>query len=258
MPVDLRGKVALVTGAGRRLGAVIARRLAAEGMRIALHHHASVESAERLRDELSRDGVEARTMQADLSEPSACRALVREAVAAFEGLDLLVSSAASFERVPFDVVDDGAFDRAMALNVRATLLLAHEARHVLRARSGSIVLVTCTSASLPYRNYLPYVVSKGAARQLMRALALEMAPAVRVNAVAPGTVLPPEAMDPQERAELARRTLLGRLGRAEDVAEAVVYLARADFVTGHEILVDGGVVLAGKHSGEGESGSESA
>jgi NAD(P)-dependent dehydrogenase (short-subunit alcohol dehydrogenase family) len=95
------------------------------------------------------------------------------------------------------------------------------------------------------------VVSKGAAKQLVRTLALELAPEVRVNAVAPGTVLAPEAMSETERAALASRTLVQRLGTAEDVAQAVVYLAKAPFVTGHEILVDGGVVLAGQHSGEG-------
>jgi pteridine reductase len=251
MTMELRGRVGLVTGAGRRVGAAIARALAAEGMSLALHHHASPGECEAIAADVRAGGGRAVVLRADLTSGAACRELVRRTVEELGGLDLLVSSAASFERIPLGEVDEAAFDRAFALNVRASFSLAHEARGALAARRGSIVLVTCTSATLPYRNHLAYVVSKGAAKQLMRALALELAPEVRVNAVAPGTVLPPESMGDEERARLASRTLVGALGRAEDVSEAVVYLARAPFVTGHELLVDGGVVLAGEHSGEG-------
>jgi pteridine reductase len=143
------------------------------------------------------------------------------------------------------------WDRTMAINVRAPFLLAQRAAPALRASRGSIVMVTCTSATAPYRHFAPYVVSKGAVKQLARTLALELAPEVRVNAVAPGTVLPPEAMGAEERDVLAQRTLLQRLGSADDVAEAVLYLVRAAFVTGQEILVDGGVAMTGRPSGEG-------
>jgi pteridine reductase len=247
----LEGRVALVTGAGRRVGLAIATALADEGMSLALHHHTSRRECDRLAARVREGGREAVVLAADLSSGAACRALVREAISALGGIDLLVSSAASFERIALDAVDEDAMDRAFALNVRATFSLAHEARATLRARRGSIVALTCTSASLPYRNHLAYAVSKGAAKQLVRTLALELAPEVRVNAVAPGTVLVPESMSEAERAVLATRTLVQRLGTAEDVAQAVVYLAKAPFVTGHEILVDGGVVLAGQHSGEG-------
>jgi pteridine reductase len=219
-------------------------------MSLALHHHGGPGACPDLADAVRARGGRAVVLRADLTSPEACRRLVRDAVAALGGLDLLVSSAASFERIPFDDTDEAAFDRAFALNVRASFSLVHEAREALAASKGSVVLVTCTSATLPYRNHLAYVVSKGAAKQLMRALALELAPHVRVNAVAPGTVLPPDGMSDAERATLAARTLVGHIGSADDVASAVVYLARAPFVTGHELLVDGGVVLAGEHSGE--------
>lgn len=251
MGSNLEGRVALVTGAGRRVGLAIAQALADEGMSLALHHHTSRQECDRLAARVRGAGREAVVLAADLSSGAACRGLVRETIAALGGIDLLVSSAASFERIELDAVDEDAMDRAFALNVRATFSLAHEARETLRARRGSIVALTCTSATLPYRNHLAYVVSKGAAKQLVRTLALELAPEIRVNAVAPGTVLAPEAMSETERAALASRTLVQRLGTAEDVAQAVVYLAKAPFVTGHEILVDGGVVLAGQHSGEG-------
>ncbi|UJR81273.1 FolM Alternative dihydrofolate reductase 1 [Sandaracinus amylolyticus] len=248
---DLQGRVALVTGGGRRVGAAIARALGRSGARVAVHHHGSAEGALAVRDELRASGLEAETFRADLGDPRACEALVDAVVARFGRLDHLIASAAIFERVELGTITSEDFDRTIALNVRAPMLLAQRAAPALRDARGSIVIITCTSATAPYRNFLPYVVSKGAAKQLMRTLALELAPEVRVNAVAPGTVLPPESMDDEEKRVLAERTLLQRLGSAEDVADAVLYLVRAGFVTGQEILVDGGVAMTGRPSGEG-------
>ena len=242
-------RVALVTGAGRRVGAAIARALLESGWSVALHHHASPVEAAAL---ASTAPERARVYPADLGEPNAGGALVDRVIADFRRLDLLVASAAIFERVAFEDVDALAWDRTMALNLRATFFMAQRAASALRASEGSIVILTCSSATLPYPDFLPYVVSKGAARQLMRTLAIELAPRVRVNAVAPGTVLPPEASDDAARSALSERTLVKKLGTASDVAGAVLYLADARFVTGHEILVDGGVTLAGRYSGEGD------
>lgn len=242
-------KAALVTGAGRRVGAAIARALGEAGWDVALHFHGSRAGAEEEAKRVEGHGGRAALVQGDLTDPEACAGVVDQALSALGHLDLLVCSAASFEPTAFDDVDAARFDAAMALNVRAPLLLAHRARHALEARRGSVVVITCTSATFPYAGFLPYVVSKGAAQQLVRTLALEMAPEVRVNAVAPGTVLLPESYDERQRDELARKTLLGRLGTPDDVAQAVLYLAGASFVTGHEILVDGGVALAGRPSG---------
>ncbi len=248
---DLEGKVALITGGGRRLGAAIARALGRAGAILAVHHHGSAEGASAVCDEVRAAGGQAEPFRADLRDPEACRALVDAVVARFGRLDHLIASAAVFERTPLEQVDVETWERTMALNVRAPFLLAQRAAAALRGARGSIVLLTCTSATAPYRHFLPYVVSKGAAKQLMRTLALELAPEVRVNAVAPGTVLPPEQMGQDELRTLAERTLLQRLGRAEDVADAVLYLVRAEFVTGVELLVDGGVALTGRPSGEG-------
>lgn len=243
-------RAALVTGAGRRVGATIARALGAAGWDVALHFHASSEGAAQVAGEIAALGRRAALVPGDLSQAADCVRVVERAIEAMGRLDLLVCSAASFERVPFEELSAEAFDRAMALNARAPLLLSHAARAALRSAGGSVVIVTCVSATLPYPNFVPYVVSKGAARQVMRTLAIEMAPEVRVNAVAPGTVLAPDEYDEQARRALAARTLVERLGSADDVAHAVLYLADARFVTGHEILVDGGVALAGRRSGE--------
>lgn len=244
-PMRLEGRGALVTGAGRRVGAAIARALGAAGMRVAVHYHASRQGAEATCGAVREAGGEAVALRADLNDREAARGLVDRAVAQLGELAVLVPSAASFERVPWEQVDDAAWDRALRLNLDAAFVLARRASEPLRAARGSIVLVTCTSATAPYRHYLPYVVSKAAARQLMRALALELAPEIRVNAVAPGTVLPPEDMDAQTLERLRARIPLGRFGTAGDVARAVLHLARAPYVTGQELVVDGGRTVGG-------------
>lgn len=217
-----------------RVGLAITRALLAEGMQVAVHYHRS-EAAAR---ELEREGCVA--LRADLANRAAARQLVADAASALGGLDLVVLSAANFERVPFDELDDDAWDRALHLNLDGSYAVAQAAAEPLRQSRGSMVFITCSSTVTPYRNYLPYVVSKGAVRQLMRALALELAPEVRVNAVAPGTVLPPDGMAPEVLARITKRIPLGNGGSAEDVARAVAYLANASFVTGQEIVVDGG------------------
>lgn len=243
--------VALVTGAGRRLGAAIARALAARGYDLALHFHGSAAGAGEVADEVRAGGGRAELVRADLSDADAPSRLIATVVERFGRLDVLVSSAANFERVELSDATAAHFDRAMALNARAPFLLAQAARRELVRRRGTIVVITCSSTTLPYPNYLPYVVSKAAAKQLVRGLAIELAPHVRVNAVAPGTVLPPESMSEGEREALGRRTLVGRVGEPEDVVRAVLFAIESPFMTGQEILVDGGVTLAGRYAGEG-------
>jgi pteridine reductase len=243
--MELAGKRALVTGAGQRVGRAIALELGAAGMRVAVHYRSSREGAERTCEEIRSAGGAASSIQADLSDRAQARRLVDEAVQRLGGLDLLVPSAASFERVPYAELDDAAWDRSLELDLSAPFALAHQASPALRAARGAIVFVTCSSTTTPFRNYLPYVVAKGALKQLMRTLALELAPDVRVNAVAPGTVLPPDDMPPEAVERLAVKAPLGRIGSAEDIADAVVYLALADFVTGQELVVDGGRSVAG-------------
>lgn len=245
-PLELTGQRALVTGAGQRVGQAIALALGRARMRVAVHYRKSREGAEATAAAIRKAGGEATLLAADLTSRDEARRLGDAALAALGGLDLLVASAASFERIPYDEVDDAAFDRSLSLNLASPFALAHHLTPALRKSRGSMVFVTCTSATAPYRNYLPYVVSKGALRQLVRTLALELAPEVRVNAVAPGTVLPPPSMSSDEVARLASRIPLGRTGHPDDVAEAVLFLARSGFVTGEELVIDGGRTLSNR------------
>ncbi|MBW2462864.1 MAG: SDR family oxidoreductase [Deltaproteobacteria bacterium] len=236
---DLTNKRALVTGAGTRVGAAIARALGAEGMHVDIHYHRNREGAEASCEAVVRAGGAATPRQADLSDPDATRELAR-AVLRDGDLDVLVPSAANFERVAFDAIAPSHLRHAFALNVEAPLALAIECAPALRRTHGAVVFITDAALDRPHRDYLPYLLSKAAVRQLMEVLVIELSPAVRVNAVAPGTVLPPPGMHEETIARLVEHIPLGRLGRADDVAQAVVHLASSDLANGHELVVDGG------------------
>lgn len=242
--VSLRGKRALVTGAGQRIGQAIAALLGAQGMQVAVHYRESRAGAEQTAAQIAASGGRAVTLAADLSDRDQARSLVDRARTELGGLDLVVASAASFERVALGDVDDAAWDRSLELNLASPFALVHRAIPSLREARGSVVFVTCSSATVPMRNYLPYVVSKGALKHLMKTLALELAPEIRVNAVAPGTVLPPPSYDTVAIERLSRAIPLARVGSAEDIARAVVFLASSPFITGHELAVDGGRSVA--------------
>jgi pteridine reductase len=238
--VELRGKRALVTGAGRRVGAEIAVALGEQAMQVAVHYQSARAGAEQVCERIQQAGGQAVLLQADLRARDAARGLCDRAIEALGGLDLLVLSAAGFEQVAFEAIDERAWDETLALNLSAPLWMAQRAAPALRAARGSIVLVTCASRLSPYRDYLPYQVGKAALHHLMRLLALELAPLVRVNAVAPGSVLPPEGWPRAQVEALLERIPLGRIGHARDVADAAVHLARSEWITGTEIVVDGG------------------
>jgi pteridine reductase len=241
MPAALDGKIALVTGAGIRVGRAVAVALAAAGADVAVHYGRSGGPAESVANEIRAAGRRAAVVQGDLARPEECGRVVEESLAAFGGLDLLVHSAANFYRASLEETDENLWDSAMDVNVRAGLLLARAAASSLRERRGRIVLVSDFLAESPARNYLAHSVSKAAVEGLVRGLAVELAPQVTVNGVAPGTVLPPEGTTPEEVERLARRVPLRRIGSAEDVAETVVFLcAGPSFLTGQVIRVDGG------------------
>ena len=243
-PISLRGKRALVTGAGQRVGQAIALALGAQGMHVAVHYRESRLGAEQTAEQIRQSGGQAVLIAADLTRRDEARLLIERSVAELGGLDVLVPSAANFERVALADVDDAAWDRSLDLNLASPFALVQHAVPALRAAHGSIVFITCSSATVPMRNYLPYVVSKGALKHLMKTLALELSPEIRVNAVAPGTVLPPTSYDAAAIAKLSRAIPLARVGSPEDIARAVVFLASAPFITGHELAVDGGRSVA--------------
>ncbi|MFM8980288.1 MAG: SDR family NAD(P)-dependent oxidoreductase [Planctomycetia bacterium] len=239
--VPLAGRWALVTGASRRLGRVLALRLAQEGARLVLHAHRGEAAARALAAELAARGTPAHVLAADLADPAALARLCEQAWQASGGLDLLVHNAGLFERTPPATPDAEAFDRLMATNARSAWLLGAHLAPRMRARGGgAIVNVACASARKAYASAIPYSASKAAVASITQGLARAFAPEVRVNAVAPGPVLPPEGLAADEHARIAATTLLGRWGTPEDVAEAACFLATQPWLTGLVLPVDGG------------------
>ena len=237
----LKGKVALVTGAAVRVGKAIALRLAEAGADVAVLFASSSREAEGTCEQIRGLGRRAVPIQASLEEPEACRRAVRSASEALGGVDLLVHSASNFHRATLAETDETVWDRAMNVNARAALLMAREAAPGLAARAGRIVLVSDFLGRDPARGYLAHSVSKAAVEGLVRALAVELAPDVLVNGVAPGNVLVPEGTSPEEAARWASTVPLKRIGTPRDAADAVLFLCSGpSFMTGHILRVDGG------------------
>ena len=237
----LAGRTALVTGASRRLGLALAVRLAEAGAGVVLHAHGDLAGAQAAARSLAGRGMRAVALAADLTEEAHCARLVAEAEDALGGLDLLVHNAALFERTPLATFSPADFDRHMALNARPLVTLCAEAGRRMRARGGgAIVNIACTSGLRAWKGYLAYSASKAAVISLTQGFALALAPEVRVNAVAPGPILPPDGWGAEALARVAETTLLKRWGAPTDLTEAVLFLAGAPWLTGVVLPVDGG------------------
>jgi pteridine reductase len=235
----------LITGAARRIGAAIARRLHGAGARVVLHCHRSRAEAERLADELNEARPQScAVVQADLLDLARVEALVDDAAHAFGRLDAVVNNASSFYPTPFGAIGPGEWDDLLGSNLRAPLFLAQSAAPRLRQSRGAIVNLIDIHADRPLRDFIVYSVAKSGLAGLTRALALELGPEVRVNGVAPGAILWPDGdahFAPSERNRIVDQTPLARIGSPDDVAGAVKYLLfDAPFVTGQILAVDGG------------------
>ena len=233
-------KVALITGGAIRLGRAITLGLAEAGYDVVVHYHSSRGPADETARTVESLGRRALTVQADLSEGEGARTLVAAAAETYGRLDLLINSAASFEQNDLLAVDEEAWDAVMAVNLKGPFLVVREAAELLRASSGSVVNMVDLSAFQPWVRYPHHSVSKAGLLHLTRILARVMAPRVRVNAIAPGAVLPPDDFTDEERARERARTPVGHLGSPEDIVRTVLFLAASPFITGEVVVVDGG------------------
>lgn len=239
--MDLTGRTALVTGGARRVGRAIALALGGRGARVAVHYGASAADAAAVVDELRRAGTTAAAFAADLADASAVVGLGARVAAALGPVDVLVNNASVFYRTPLAALDEHAWDHNLAVNAKAPYLLSLHLGRAMQARgAGKIVNVGDAAAGRAWAEYLPYSASKAALEALTRGFAKALAPAVQVNCVAPGPILPAEGMTEEEQARLLARTPLGRFGGPDEVAAAVLYLVDRDFVTGTTLVVDGG------------------
>jgi len=240
--VTLTDKVVLITG-GKRIGQVVARELASRGAHIATAYRGSRTEAEQTVRDVSAAGRRAVAIQADVSREDDCRRLVADAVTALGRLDVLVNMASVYRAVPFDAMTGRDWDEILNVNLKAAFICAHAAAPHMRAQGGRIINFSdwlAASGRPAYRDYVAYYVAKAGVKALTEALALELAPAILVNAIAPGPILPPPDLSDQEKQEVADATPIGRWGGELEIARAVVALIETDFVTGETIRVDGG------------------
>jgi pteridine reductase len=242
--MELRGKVALVTGAGRRLGRAMALALAGRGMAVAIHYHASSVGARELEAQIVREGGRAACFPADLTDAEAARRLPLTVSRELGGLDVLVNSAAIMRRLSVEETSPADWDEIQALNLRSLFFCTQGAIPALRAARGKVVNLADLAGLEPWPGFAAHSVSKAGVVMLTKVLALSLAPEVTVNAIAPGAVLVPEDYSPEERERLARATPLRRLGSPSDVISALLYLLEGgDFVTGEVLTVDGGRLI---------------
>jgi pteridine reductase len=247
-PLPLDGRGVLITGSARRLGAATARRLHAGGACVAIHYRSSAADADALVAELNglRSGS-AVALQADLLDLSSLPGLVEAVVAAFGRLDVLVNNASTFYPTPVGEITPEQFDDLVGTNLRAPLFLSQAAAPQLRLHEGLIINMVDIHGSRPLKRHPVYSAAKAGLIMLTRSLARELAPKVRVNAIAPGPVMWPEGgIDPELRQKILERTALRRPGSPEDVARAAYFFAaEAPYVTGQVLAVDGGRSLGG-------------
>ena len=241
------GKTVLITGAAKRVGRSIAHELHVAGANIVVHYRHAVDAARALADELNeaRPGS-AVYLQADLLDIDAMTQLVSSTLAHFDRLDALVNNASSFFATPLGAIDQAAWDDLMGSNLKAPLFLTQAAAPYLKAVHGAVVNVTDIHAERPLAGYPLYCAAKAGLLGLTRALAIELAPEVRVNAVAPGPILWPESdgshdFDASTRQQIVAHTLLKHEGSPRDIARTVRFLLNdAPYITGQVINVDGG------------------
>jgi pteridine reductase len=236
-------EVALVTGGARRIGAEIVRCLHGEGFRVAVHYHTSRDDAHALCEALDavRPGS-ALPFAADLRDVAAIETLVDAVGNAFPRMDVLVNNASSYFATPLGRIDEAAYRELLDTNLTAPLFVSQAAAPMLKRSKGSIVNIADIYAAKPIPDHAAYCAAKAGLVMLTRALAVDLAPDVRVNAVAPGAILWPDgSTDEDDHSEVLAQIPLGRTGDPGDIAQTVLFLARdADYMTGQVIKVDGG------------------
>jgi pteridine reductase len=242
MNVGLQGRVALVTGAAKRIGRAVAMRLATEGANVVIHYHGSKVEAKTAVEEIEKLGRKSVAFQADLCSVADIKRLFQRTAKQFGRLDILVNSAANFLPAHLEDTTEKIWDTALDTNLKAPFFLAQAAAPMLKKSGGVIINFADIGGILPWPGYISHCASKAGVIMLTKCLAKALAPAVRVNAIAPGTIT--MSGDPSEwEADFIRRAPLQRTGTTEDVADAVLYLVHAKFVTGQVLVLDGGRTL---------------
>ena len=244
--MTLRDRVVLVTSGARRIGQAVAVAVAKRGARLVISYRTAARDAAATVELIERSGPDAVALRADLTKTADVKRLIDAIGRRFGRLDVLVNSAANFDRVPFDTLSERDWDHALDANLKGPFLCSLYASRLMRRHGGGKIINFADWAGVrPYRDYLPYCVSKAGVIGLTKALAKELAPQIQVVAIAPGPILPPPDMTSAARTRLARRVPLRRWGSPQDIANTVVFLIEGtDFMTGSVMFVDGGQLIA--------------
>ena len=243
--MELQGKAAIVTGGGVRIGRTLVQALAAAGVKVCIHYGTSVDEAHELQRQLQSEGHHATTVQADLRHGrAAAQRIVDHAVEQFTRVDILVNSAAVFGQAGFRETEESEWDRHFDVNLKAPFLLCRQFAEALADdQPAHVVNILDWRALRPRSDHFAYTLTKAALAALTSSLALELAPRVQVNAIAPGAILPPVGKPINFMQSLTDRIPLRRTGTPDDVADALLFLLRSDFITGEIIRVTGGEEL---------------
>jgi NAD(P)-dependent dehydrogenase (short-subunit alcohol dehydrogenase family) len=239
--MNIENKVALVTGGAHRVGKAITLMLAKAGANVVINYHTSAAQAEATAEEVRALGKKVLSVQADIANYAQVKAMAGQIKIWFGGIDILVNSADRWEKSPFPSEDIGPWERIVGTGINGPYYVTNVfAPLILERGGGAIVNIVDLSAWEAWPNFTAHAVAKTSLLAMTRQFALELGPTIRVNAVAPGPVLPPPDYSPEQIERVATRTLLNRWGSAEDVARTVKFLIEADFITGETIRVDGG------------------
>jgi pteridine reductase len=242
--MNLQGKVALVTGGAKRVGRAISMALGGAGASVVVHYHSSHAEAEELKTQLETAGSHATIFRADVSQPDQITALLQHVAAEHGRLDVVVNNASVFESAPFLEITEEMWDRVIATNLKGPFFVAQAAVPLLRTSGGgNIINIADLSAFQPWRFYAHHSVSKAGLVHLTRILARALGPTIRVNGIAPGTVLPPDDYDGTGGDGTSDRRVVAQSGTPDDVVRALFYLLESNFVTGQIVVVDGGRLL---------------
>ncbi len=239
--MDLKNKVALVTGAGVRLGQSIAVRLAQLGMRVIIHYHQSEKGAKQTAKLTNGGNYQHFVIQANLKDISSIKMLVRKSEEKLGPISVLINNAADFFPTPFFSTNEEDWNHLFEINLKAPFFLSQSvAKNMKKQGEGKIINLADVSVDRPWTGFLPYCASKAGLCSLTKGLARTLAPEIQVNAIAPGTVLPPPNHSEMDIVSSVENSLLKRIGSSEDIVNAVEYLLKSDFVTGTILPVDGG------------------
>lgn len=247
-----KGKTALITGGAVRVGKAITLALARSGANVVINYNRSNDEAETTCQEATALGVSAMAVQADIGNLIDVERMVASAADRFGGIDILVNSASLWRQTPFPMDDYKDWHQVTNILINGSLYCANNVAPLMLTRGeGVIINIIDLAAFEPWPNFIAHSVGKAGLLALSKQLALELAPIVRVNAIAPGPVLPPPDYSEERVEQTAKRTLLNRWGEPEDVAEAVLYFVSAKYVTGDVLLIDGGEHFAHRKPRDG-------